>query len=352
MPNDHKVKQDFEIHTRLKKKFPVWIGALLVLTALLVTGLSFVSCKSDGTVVRDKVTVGISKSFTSVTVYVAQKKGFFSDEGLDVTLKEYSSGKKATEALFIGEVDISTVADIPVVFNGFKRGDFCVFATSTYTYSSIKIIARKDRGIKTGADLKGKKIGVNKGTTSHFYLAVFLIHNRLPISEVEIINIKMPELPSALKNGVVDAISVWEPHTQKTKQLLGDHAIELQSSEIMRENSNFATMKQFDKEHPQILQKLLRALDQATTFIKDEEEKSQEKVAESLNLSRDTVKATWDDFVFGISLDQSLLVGWDDMARWAIKNRLVKKNKFPNYLNYICLDALEAVKPNSITIIR
>ncbi len=214
------------------------------------------------------------------------------------------------------------------------------------------MIARKNKGIKTGADLKGKKIGANKGTTSHFFLAVFLIHNRLSMSEVEIIDIKMPDLPSALKNGVVDAISVWEPHTQKAKQLLGDHAIGLQSAEIMRENSNLATMKQFDKEHPQILQKFLRALDQATTFIKDEEEKSQEIVAESLNLSRDTVKAAWDDFVFGISLDQSLLVGWDDMARWAIKNRLVKKNKFPNYLNYICLDALEAVNPKSITIIR
>ncbi len=124
MPNDDKTKQDFETHRRLRKKFPAWIEALLVLTALLAAGFSFVSCKSDGTVVRDKVTVGISKSFTSVPVYVAQKKGFFSDEGLDVTLKEYSSGKKATNALLIGEVDISTLADIPVIFNSLRERIF------------------------------------------------------------------------------------------------------------------------------------------------------------------------------------------------------------------------------------
>ena len=64
------------------------------------------------------------------------------------------------------------------------------------------------------------------------------------------------------------------------------------------------------------------------------------------------VNAAWDDFVFGISLDQSLLVSWDNIARWAIKNKLVNEKKLPNYLNYICLDALQAVQPNSITIIR
>ena len=99
MTNDHKVKQDFEIHTRLKKKFPVWIGPLLAITVLLVAGLSFVSCESDETGIREKVTVGVSKSFLCIPVYIAQKQGFFSGEGLDVTLKEYTSGKKATQAL-------------------------------------------------------------------------------------------------------------------------------------------------------------------------------------------------------------------------------------------------------------
>ena len=60
----------------------------------------------------------------------------------------------------------------------------------------------------------------------------------------------------------------------------------------------------------------------------------------------------WDDVIFGISLDQSLLVCWDEIARWGIKNKLTNKKGLPNYLNYICPDALEAVKPESNTIIR
>ena len=335
-----------------KKGFPIWIGALFFTMALFVGGLFLVSCKSDETGTKQKVTVGVSRSFLSIPVYIAQKQGFFSDEGLDVTVKEYSSGKKATQGLFAGEVDISTVADMPVVFNSFKRQDFCIFATFTYSYPFVKIIACKDRGIRTEADLKGKKVGANRGTSSHFFLAVFLIHNRLSASDVEMINIRTIDLPAALKNNEVDAISVWQPHTQKAMQLLGDNAIELPSSEIYRTTFNFAVMKSFAKEHQAILERFLRALDKSASFTKNDREKAQEIIAGSFNLDKNTVRAAWDDFVFGIFLDQSLLVAWDVIARWAIKDKLVDKKKIPNYLNYICPDALEAVKPESNTIIR
>ena len=86
MTNEYKVKQDFEIRTRLRKAVPVWLGAFFVMMTLLVTGLSFMSCESDKTGIREKVTVGVSKSFVSIPVYIAQKQGFFSDDGLDVTL--------------------------------------------------------------------------------------------------------------------------------------------------------------------------------------------------------------------------------------------------------------------------
>ena len=352
MTNNDKAKKHFEIYAQEKMKGNYLAKGLIIIVAILICGLVFMSCKSDKMGDREKVKVGISKSFLSIPVYIAQKQGFFSDEGLDVTLKEYSSGKKATQALFSGEVAISTVADMPVVLGSFKREDFCIIATFSHSFHMVKIIGRKDSGIKKEVDLKGKKVGVNRGTSSHFFLAVFLIHNRLSISDVEMINIKTVDLPAALKNNEVDAISVWQPYTQTAMQLLGDNAVELPSSENYRTTFSFAVMKMFAKEHPESLQKFLRAIDKAAAFIRNDREKAQEIIAKSFNLDKNGVNAIWDDFVFKVSLDQSLLVSWDNIARWAIKNKLVNKKKIPNYLNYICLDTLEAVKPNSITIIR
>ncbi|MBT6501644.1 MAG: ABC transporter substrate-binding protein [Deltaproteobacteria bacterium] len=184
-------------------------------------------------------------------------------------------------------------------------------------------------GIKTGANLKSRRVGVNRGTSSHFFLEVFLIHNRLLSSDVEMINIKTVDLPLALKNNDVDAISVWQPYSQKGKQLLGDNAIELPAFEINRTTFSFATMKNFSKEHPDILERFLRALDTAGAFTKQDREKAQEIIAGSFNLDRNVVNAAWDDFVFGIFLDQSLLAGWDEIARWAITNKFVDEKGSP-----------------------
>lgn len=353
MKDEDNTKEQSTPEIQEKKKFPVWIAALLVIIALAAGSYFLLSHKpGEFTGGRKKVKLGISKSFLSIPVYIAQEQGYFADEGLDIIIKGYASGKLAMESMFAGEVDISTVADMPVVFNGFVRKDFCIFATFTSSYHFVKVIARKDKGIKTGADLKGKRMGANRGTSSHFFLGVFLVHNHLSISDVEMVHIKTVDLPTALKDGEVDAISVWQPYTQKAKQLLMDNAIELPSSEIYRTTFNFAVMKSFIREHPETIKRFLRALDKAAAFIQNNREESQDIIAESFNVDKEFVRVLWDDYVFGIFLDQSLLITWDEIARWAIENKLVDNKKIPNYLNYIYLDALEAVKPESITIIR
>ena len=336
-----------------KKRFPFWIRAAVIIISFIIGTNFLVSCKpGEFTGSTEKVKLGISQSFLSIPAYIAKKQGYFTEEGLDVEVKEYSSGKKATNALFAGEVDISTVADMPVVLNSFKREDFCIFATFTSSYPFVKIIARRDKGIKTGADLKGKRVGANRGTSSHFFLVVFLIHNRLSVSDVEMVHIRTVDLPAALKNGEVDAISVWQPYTQKAKKLLKGNAIEMPSSEIYRTTFNLAVMKGVAKEHPEILRRFLRAIDKAAAFIKKNRKISQDIIAETFKLDNGTVSAAWDDFTFRLSLDQALLVAWDEIARWAIQSNFIDKKRLPNYLNFVYLDALEAVKPESITIIR
>lgn len=335
---------------REKKKFPVRTAAISAVLILAVGACFLVSCKQGKPPkIKEKIRLGASKSFLSVPVYIAKAQGYFAKEDLAVTVKEYGSGKVATQALFAGEVDISTVADMPVVFNGFKRDDFCVFATFTHSYSLVRIIARKDSGIRTGADLKGKKVGANRGTSGHYYLGVFMIHNRLSISDVKMIDTRTFDLADALKNNEVDAISVWQPYAQKAKKLSGDNAIELPGGDIYRATFNFAAMKDFAREHPKALKKFLMAIDRADTFIKGNREEAQGIIAEAFKLDKEMVSAAWDDFTFELSLDQALLVSWDEIARWAIRSRTVDEKTLPNYLNLINMDALDAVKPEVIS---
>ncbi len=122
--------------------------------------------------------------------------------------------------------------------------------------------------------------------------------------------------------------------------------------DIYRATFNFAAMKSFAKKHPEALKRFLMAIDRADTFIKGNRKEAQNIIAEAFNLDKETVSAAWDDFTFELSLDQALLVSWDEIARWAIQNRLVDGETLPNYLNRINMNALDAAKPETITIIR
>ncbi len=304
----------------------------------------------------EKVTLGIESSLLSAPVWIAENKGFFQEEGLDLTIKEFDSGRLSLLAMLKGdeEIDISAAAPTPIMFNSFNRQDFSIFTTFAYAYEDIKVIANKDKGINTVADLKGKKIGTPMGTTGQFFTETFLIHNIISISDVELVNITPSDLPSALNKGEVDAIVIWEPHGSSAIELLGEKAIRLPSQDVYKTTFNFLAMKDFARENPEVLKKFLRAIDKAITFIQNHEktEESHNIVSKRLNIERSVVDLHWDEFVFELSLDQSLLISLEDEARWAIKNNLVSAKEIPNYLDYIYLEALEAVKPEAVTIIQ
>ncbi len=171
-------------------------------------------------------------------------------------------------------------------------------------------------------------------------------------SDVKLIDINPSALPGALKNKRVDVIVVWEPHAYIARNSLGGEAIRLPSSDIYRETSNFMVMNDFAQANPEALKKFLRAINKATEFIGKHKEESQVIVAERLKLDKEAMTTLWKDFIFEISLDESLLVTLEDEARWAIQNKLTDKTEVPNYLDYIYFDALDEVKTKAIGIIR
>jgi len=64
-------------------------------------------------------------------------------------------------------------------------------------------------------------------------------------------------------------------------------------------------------------------------------------------------QAAWSRNQFSLSLDQSLITAMEDEARWMIKNKLTsKKQGVPDFMNYIYIDGLKAVKPEAVNIIR
>lgn len=215
--------------------------------------------------------------------YVAYEKGFFKDEGLDIQLKSNPGGWMSLKDLFEGRADIATVAELPIVYSAFdkkkytdfERDDFCIIGDMIYSQQDVQqIVARKDRGISSPLDLKGKKIGVFKGTTLDYFMDIFFTENGIQYSEVEIVDMNVFQLTDAIVDGQLDAIFTWEPHAYRAKKRLGENAVLLRSKFKYSTAWLIVVMKPFAEKNPQILEKFLRAIVRAEDFIKKNPEEA------------------------------------------------------------------------------
>ncbi|MFC1672277.1 ABC transporter substrate-binding protein [Planctomycetota bacterium] len=332
----------------------VSVGVLLVIVG--AAGYFYLMPQSSGNSEKNTTAVlilGCEKSLLTAPVWIAENKGYFREEGLDVRIKEFDSGK-ASLAVMLNEggLDVCTVAQTPIMFHSFKRDDFVIIAAMGQSDKDVKVLVRRDRGIGKPSDLKGKKVGVTMGSTGQFFLDLFLAYGSVNPSDVDTVDIKPSELPEALSGGRVDAICTWEPHAINAKRLLGKDCLVLPSEGIYREDFYFVSDRGYAGGNPEALQRFLKAVERGEQFIKDDTQGAIGLVCERLKLDRSLASLIWEQFNFRLILDQSILRSLEDEARWAIREELVDGKEVPNYLDFVYPDALEKVKPEAITIIR
>ncbi|MGD0232395.1 MAG: NrtA/SsuA/CpmA family ABC transporter substrate-binding protein, partial [Syntrophorhabdales bacterium] len=317
--------------------------------ALLIVSLS--NCNQNHPKQVEKIVVGAETTAWASPLWVAENKGYFKEEGLNVEIQGFESGRTALRTMLNGQgIDIATAAQTPVISNSFARNDYAIIGTATYSDKGMKMLARRDRGISAPSDLKGKSVGITSGSSGHFFLGLFLAYQGLRMADVKTIDIEATRLPQALIDGQVDAIATWEPNIYNASKILGDKALLLPARGIYRTEFYFIVRKAFIEKHREALTRFLRAIEKGDDFISKNQKEAADIVGQRVNIDKEIMNATWDDFQFKLFLDQPMLVSLEDEARWAIENKLTNATKVPNYLDYIYTDDLKAVKPGAVTI--
>jgi ABC-type nitrate/sulfonate/bicarbonate transport system substrate-binding protein len=327
-----------------KKIFPIILVLLLF------------RCESEKKTVPtkdpEKLSIGTARDIINSMTWIAKEKGCFEAEGLDVTLQPYPSGKLALLGMLDNKVQVATSAEVPVISNLFKKQGFSIFGTVGMSDNEIKIVARRDAGINIPADLKGKRIATQKNSAVHFFLYRFLIYNSLTEPELNISYLHPEELVPALVNGDIDAFSMREPFIQKARDHLGDNIIIFEQPGIYTKTFNLIAHNKFIHDNPETIRKILRAFIRAEQYLKQNRRKGLEIIAKLHGIDKENLENKWDDYIFELSLYQSLLITLEAETRWAIKTGLIDKKEIPNYLNHIYLNAMDELKPQALTIIH
>ncbi len=326
----------------------LFVGIVII----VLIGVPIVGCQQQPkgyTGPVEKITLAAYAGETGALVYVAEDQGFFEENGLEVTIKGYESGKTATDALINGEADIATSADFVFVSNSFDHTDLRVFGTVA-TAEVKELVTRKDKGITTIDDLIGKKIGVTKKSGGEFALGIFLIFNALSYEDVELVDLKPSEIVEAVLNGDIDAGFTWDPNVYDMKEELGDNAISWPG--VQDFYFVLLTKEDWIKNNPAAVERFIKSVLEAEDYIKDNSEEAKEFVKNRFDYESDYIDYSWPKQEFAVGLEQAMLITFEDQARWRIKQGLTDATEVPNYLFYIYMDALEKVKVEAIGIIR
>jgi NitT/TauT family transport system substrate-binding protein len=288
----------------------------------------------------------------STLVQVAKRQGFFKDNGIDAVTVEYSSGAPSFKALLDSQVDVAIGSDFVGTTNSFVSQNFKMITSIFDSPRVFEIIARKDRGINTVQDLKGKKIGLTKKTMGEFFLGTFLEFRNISMQDVQLIDSDATLLQKYIDDGTVDAIITFPPNTYAIEKKLGENVIIFPAQDNHLLYSLLYAKNSFLIDHSEAMERFIKALVQAEEFMNNNPDKARIFFKEHFNYSDDYISSIISHFNFRVSLDQALLPTFEDEARWMIENKLTESQVVPNYLEYIDAAPLLKVKPEAVSIIR
>lgn len=335
-----------------KNRRVILIVIFILIISMIIIFFHFINPKYlDGDQIE---TIDVSYApFESLALFwIAEDQDFFAQNNLNIKSHIYDTGAGALNGLLNGEVNIAVgTTEFPLVERTLKQENVQTVATISKS-EFIYIVGRKDHGIETISDLTGKKIGTTFGTIAQFFLGRFLNLNGINLNDVTLVNLEQPpEWINAVVNADVDAVSTAQPYANSAKNSLDENAVfwSLQSSQPLY--SQVISTNSWIDSNPELVERFLNCLLLAENFAINHVNEAKEIVQSQMNLTDEYIETVWKQNQFELSLDQSMILAMEGEARWLITNNLTEADALPNFLDYVYVDGLKAVKPESVNII-
>jgi sulfonate transport system substrate-binding protein len=233
-----------------------------------------------------------------------------------IQLVRTPSGRNAMSQLLNGEVDAATGSETQALLN--SVADPRIRIILTLAECSYRIIARRSAGIRKMSDLRGKKVAATLNTSSQYYLSGMLRGAQLKESDIELVALEGQDMPAALQDHNVDAVSIWEPHAQNSFEALGDDAIVLEDPAVYIERFNLNTRTDVlrDPAKRLALRRFLEAIARVSVRLRTQPADMIPSLAPNVGLSERTIASVWSQFKFPASLSGELRAVLSEIEPW------------------------------------
>lgn len=230
-----------------------------VLATLLATGLVTAALQpATAADVPKEFRVGYQKG--AAILVVAKQREVFEKRlkalGVEeVKWVQFQFGPPLLEALGVGAVDIGFVGDTPPIFSQAAKANLVYVARSPANTSAV--VVPKDSPIKSVAELKGKKVAIAKGSSSHNLTIRALKKYGLKFEDIEPVYLPPADAVAAFTTGKVDAWTVWDPYLAIAEGRHGARIIASTAEPELSSNDFYLANRTFAEKYPQVLKAAL-----------------------------------------------------------------------------------------------
>lgn len=254
-----------------------------VLGAMLASALAFSAHAAEPAPLR----IGWVTAMANAPAVIADRKGFFREEGLNVELKPFGDGPVIQQAVASGDLDVGYIG-APPIYQWFARGlDSRILAKVNYGQAAV--VAKVNGPIATLDDLRGRKLaGVNRGSGMDVLLRGYVLKERArldPDRDLSLSQIPVGNMNAALDTGTVDAIFSWEPFISQSV-LRGAGRVVFDVNAAIPGYPWYVVMAPIKtlKQRPDDLVRLLRAHRKAIAFLHDHADEADKIIADAFKL--------------------------------------------------------------------
>ena len=227
---------------------------------------------------------------------VAKNMNLFEKAGLAPTFDKFTAGLPMIDAAQSDQIDLGDVGNVPFLV-GLSRGlDWVMIGISDEGAYTEGLVARKDSGIKTVADLKGKRVGYFKGSTAHFGLVMALRQTGIRLDQVELVPMTPAEQLAAMITNRIDAAMTWEPWIQNMVHQADSKIITTEGDLGIYTNvDGYAVRKAWLQTHRETAVRFLRALRMAFDLVQHDRGLAISTVAREMNMKEAWLKIIYKD---------------------------------------------------------
>src|SRR5690348_7834914 len=219
--------------------------------------------------------------------------------GYQVSWTEFPSGPPLLEAVNVGSIDFGIAGETPPIFAQAAGTPLVYLAYDPPAPQGEAILVPKDSALKSVADLRGKKVALNKGSNVHYLLVKALEHAGVKYSEIEPVFLAPADARAAFERGAVDAWVIWDPFQAAAEAATGARTL-ADGTGIVANYQFYFSSKKFLESDPKIVDAVLAQLGEVDDWAKGDIHAVAKQLAPAIGLSVPVVEVALKRQSYGI----------------------------------------------------